>query len=88
MEAWRVLPCVDGDDNYTGVSMAEGNEQQSQQEQQSPLQRIQRALAEIRKVQHMMEMNYPNREDAIKMLRNAGDLVWQEIQEKQEQQQQ
>lgn len=68
--------------------MAEGNEQQGQQEQQqSPLQRMRRALAEIRKVQHMMEMNYPNREDAIKMLRESGDLVWQEVQDKQQEQQ-
>ncbi len=76
--------------------MAQGNQQQgqqqeqqqSQEEQQSPAQRMKRALAEIRKVQHMMEMTYPNREDEIKMLRDAGDIVWQDAQEKQQQEQQ
>lgn len=62
------------------------NQQQGQEQQQSPVQRMQRALAEIRKVQHTMEMTYPNREDEIKMLRDAGDLVWQEVQDKQREQ--
>lgn len=69
----------------------QGQQQQGQQQQEqqlSPMQRMQRALAEIRKVQHMMEMTYPTQEDAIKMLRDAGDLVWQEVQTKQQQEQQ
>lgn len=73
--------------------MAQGDQQQSQQQgqqsqEQSPSQRMKRALAEIRKVQHMMEMTYPNREDEIKMLRDAGDIVWHEAQEKLQQEQQ
>jgi hypothetical protein len=69
--------------------MAQGDQQQGQQSQeQSPSQRMKRALAEIRKVQHMMEMTYPNREDEIKMLRDAGDIVWHEAQEKLQQEQQ
>ncbi len=72
--------------------MAQGDQQQGQgqqqDQQQSPAQRMKRALAEIRKVQHMMEMTYPSREDEIKMLRDAGDIVWHEAQEKQQQEQQ
>jgi hypothetical protein len=73
--------------------MAQGDQQQGQQQgqqsqEQSPSQRMKRALAEIRKVQHMMEMTYPNREDEIKMLRDAGDIVWHEVQEKLQQEQQ
>lgn len=65
----------------------EKQQEQGQQQEQSPVQKMQRALAQIRKVQHTMEMNYPNREDEIQMLREAGDIVWHEIQEKQKQQQ-
>ncbi len=60
--------------------MAEG--QQGQQEQQSPTQQLERALTEIRKVQSMLEMSYPDQTEAIKLQREAGDLVWQEIREK------
>ena len=60
--------------------------QDQQQTQQSPTQRLERALVEIRKVQNMVEMTYPNQEDAIKMLRDAGDLVWKEIEEKRQRQ--
>ena len=63
--------------------MAEGNQQQ-----QSPTQRLGHVLANIRKVQNMLELNYPNRGDAIKMQREAGDVVWEEIQRMQESQQQ
>ncbi len=61
---------------------------QQQEQEQSPVKKMQRALAQIRKVQHTMEMNYPGREDEIKMLREAGDIVWQEVQEKQKEQKQ
>ena len=64
--------------------MAEG----SQQQQQSPTQRLARALSDIRKVQNMVELNYPQQSDAIKMLREAGDLVWGEIERMQQQGQQ
>lgn len=67
--------------------MAEGNQQQ-QQQQQSPLQRLGHVLANIRKVQNMLELNYPNQGDAIKMQREAGDVVWEEIQRMQQSQQQ
>ena len=59
-----------------------------QQQQQSPTQRLARALSDIRKVQNMIELNYPQRGDAIKMLREAGDLVWGEIERMQQQGQQ
>ncbi len=83
--------------------MAQGNQQQQQQAQQqraqqqraqqqqqemSPTQRLGRALADVRKVQNMMELNYPGQGEAIKMLREAGDLVWAEIQRMQQQAQQ
>ena len=66
---------------------AQGEQQQSQQ-QQSPAQMLARALSEIRRVQNMLELNYPDQADAIKMQREAGDLIWQIIQAMQKQQQQ
>jgi hypothetical protein len=76
--------------------MTQGNQQQGQgqqqqaqgQQQQSPAQMLTRALSEIRRVQNMLELNYPNQADAIKMQREAGDLIWQIIQSMQQQQQQ
>jgi hypothetical protein len=50
------------------------------------VQNLANALANIRKVQNMLELNYPQRSDAIKMQRQAGDLVWQVIQSTQQQQ--
>lgn len=68
--------------------MSEGDQQQAQQQQApSPTQRLERALAEIRKVQNLLEMSYPNQVEAIKLQRNAGDQVWQVIREMQQQQQ-
>jgi hypothetical protein len=81
--------------------MTQGNQQQGQQQQgqqqqgqqqqggqqQSPAQMLTRALSEIRRVQNMLELNYPNQADAIKMQREAGDLIWQIIQSMQQQQQ-
>lgn len=66
--------------------MAQGDQQQGQQ-QPNPLQLLGRALTDIRKVQNMLELEYPDRGDAIKMQREAGDLVWNEIQRLQQQQQ-
>lgn len=66
---------------------AQGEQQQSQQ-QQNPAQMLTRALSEIRRVQNMLELNYPNQTDAIRMQREAGDLIWQIIQAMQQQQQQ
>ena len=61
-------------------------QQQGQQQQQSPVQNLANALAIIRKVQNMLEIKYPLRSDALKMQRQAGDLVWQVIQSTQQQQ--
>ena len=74
--------------------MTQGNQQQSQQQQaqgqqqQSPAQMLARALSEIRRVQNMLELNYPDQADAIKMQREAGDLIWEIIQAMQQQQRQ
>jgi hypothetical protein len=73
------------------AKMTQGNQQQGQQQQggqqQSPAQMLARALSEIRRVQNMLELNYPDQADAIKMQREAGDLIWQIIQAMQRQQQ-
>ena len=74
--------------------MTQGNQQQAQgqqaqgQQQQSPAQRLGQALTDVRKVQNFIELNYPNQGEAIKMLREAGDLVWGEMERMQQQQQQ
>ena len=76
--------------------MTQGNQQQQgqqqqgqgQQQQASPLQLLGRALSDIRKVQNLLELNYPDQGAAIKMQREAGDLVWAEIQRMQQQAQQ
>jgi hypothetical protein len=68
------------------ASMAESDQQQGQQA--SPLQVLGRALTDIRKVQNLLELNYPDQGDAIKLQRAAGDLIWHEIQRLQQQGQQ
>jgi hypothetical protein len=71
--------------------MTQGDQQQGQQQegqQPSPLQLLGRALTDIRKVQNLLELQYPDQGDAIKMQREAGDLVWNEIQRLQQQSQQ
>ena len=65
-----------------------GQQQEGQQQQQSPIQNLTQALTSIRKVQSMFELNYPQQGEAIQMLRNSGDLVWQEVERMQQQQQQ
>ena len=72
--------------------MSQGNQQQGQQQQaqgqqQSSAQMLTRALSEVRRVQNLLELNYPDRTDAIKMQREAGDLIWEIIQAMQQQQQ-
>ena len=62
-------------------------EDQQQGQQPDPLQLLGRALTDIRKVQNLLELTYPDQGDAIKMQREAGDLVWNEIQRLQQQQQ-
>jgi hypothetical protein len=66
--------------------MAESDQQQGQQ-QANPLQVLGRALTDIRKVQNLLELEYPDQGDAIKMQREAGDLIWHEIQRLQQSQQ-
>jgi hypothetical protein len=72
-----------------GQQQAQGGGQQQRQPQQqlNPAQRLARALQGIRQVQNMMELNYPQHGNAIAVLREAGDLVWGEIQRMQQQQQ-
>jgi hypothetical protein len=65
--------------------VAQQNQQQAQQP--SPSQLLGRALTDIRKVQNLLELKYPDQGEAIKMQREAGDLVWNEIQRMQQQQQ-
>jgi hypothetical protein len=70
--------------------MTQGDQQQGQQQegqQPSPLQLLGRALTDIRKVQNLLELQYPDQGDAIKLQREAGDLVWNEIQRMQQHQQ-
>ncbi|CAN5756755.1 hypothetical protein BH18ACT11_BH18ACT11_29780 [soil metagenome] len=66
--------------------MTQGDQQQEGQ-QPSPLQLLGRALTDIRKVQNLLELKYPDQGDAIEMQREAGDLIWNEIQRLQQQQQ-
>ena len=61
--------------------------QSGQQQQLSPEQRLARAGTAIREVQNWMELNYPQHGRAIQMLREAGDLVTEEIQRMLQQQQ-
>ena len=72
--------------------MAESGQQPQgggqQQQQLSPAQRLARALQGIRQVQNMMELNYPQHTNAIAVLREAGDLVWGEIERLQQQRRQ
>jgi hypothetical protein len=71
--------------------MAQQDQQQGQEQedqQPSPLQLLGRALTDIRKVQNLLELQYPDQGEAIKMQREAGDLVWNEIQRLQQQEQQ
>lgn len=64
--------------------MSEGNQQQ----QQDPAQRLATALSHIRKVQNYVELNAPDQGQMINMMREAGDLVWGEIQRIQQARQQ
>jgi hypothetical protein len=61
--------------------------QQQGQQQQDPMQLMGRALSNIRRVQNLLELNYPNQTDAIQMQREAGDVLWAVIQSMQQQQQ-
>jgi hypothetical protein len=71
-----------------GQQQQRGGQQQQQQQQLSPAQRLARALTGIRQVQSWVELNYPQQGNVIAVLREAGDLVWGEIQRMQQQQRQ
>lgn len=64
--------------------MAEGQQPQ----ERNPAQNLALALDRVRRVQNMLELNAPGQSDAINMMREAGDLIWIEIQRIQQQQQQ
>lgn len=59
---------------------------ESRGQQLSPAQRLGRAVNGIREVQNWMETNYPQHGQAVQVLREAGDLVWGELQRMQQQQ--
>lgn len=79
-----------GNQQQQGQRQQEGQQQQGQQQQQqaSPLQLLGRALSDVRKVQNLLELNYPDQGEAIQMQREVGDLIWQVVQSMQQQQQQ
>lgn len=77
-----------GQQQQQGGGQQQGSGQQQQQQQQDPMQLMGGALANIRKVQNMLELNYPNQTDAIRMQREAGDVVWAMIRSMQQQSQQ
>ncbi len=65
--------------------MAEGNDQS---QAQNPAQALAQAVDHIRRVQSAMELNAPTQEEVIVMLRQAGDLIWAELERRQQLQQQ
>ena len=66
----------------------QGQQQQGQQQQPSPTQQLTQAMTNIRKVQNLLEINYPQQGEAIQLQRQAGDLVWAQLQKMQQQQKQ
>ncbi len=65
----------------------QSQQQEGQQQQQNPMQNLSQALTNIRKIQNLFELTYPQQGEAIQMLRDSGDLVWQELERMQQQQQ-
>jgi hypothetical protein len=74
------------DNQQQQESQQQQGEGQQQQQQASPQQLLGRALSDIRKVQNLLELNYPDQGEAIKMQREAGDLIWAQLQRMQQQQ--
>lgn len=73
----------------SGQQQHQGEQQQGEQQQQeNPLRRMARALSDIRRVQNLLELTYPDQTDAIKMQRQAGDLIWAEIERMRQESQQ
>jgi hypothetical protein len=91
MESFRIKRTTRSQEDWmTQGNQQEGQQQQAQgqqQQQMSPAQMLTRALSEIRRVQNMLEINYPDQTEAIRMQREAGDLIWGIIQTMQQQQQ-
>jgi hypothetical protein len=77
---------VTQDNQQQQESQQQQSEDQQQQQQASPQQLLGRALSDIRKVQNLLELNYPDQGEAIKMQREAGDLIWAQLQRMQQQQ--
>jgi hypothetical protein len=77
---------VTQDNQQQQESQQQQGEGQQQQQQASPQQLLGRALSDIRKVQNLLELNYPDQGEAIKMQREAGDLIWAQLQRMQQQQ--
>jgi hypothetical protein len=75
------------DQQQQGQGQQQQQGQDQQQQQASPSQLLGRALSDVRKVQNLLELNYPDQGQAIQMQREAGDLVWTVIQRMQQQQQ-
>jgi len=67
-----------------GQQQQQQGQGQEQQQQASPLQLLGRALSDVRNVQNLLEMNYPDQGEAIQTQREAGDLVWAVIQSMQQ----
>jgi hypothetical protein len=77
---------VTQDNQQQQESQQQQSADQQQQQQASPQQLLGRALSDIRKVQNLLELNYPDQGEAIKMQREAGDLIWAQLQRMQQQQ--
>jgi hypothetical protein len=77
---------VTQDNQQQQESQQQQSEDQQQKQQASPQQLLGRALSDIRKVQNLLELNYPDQGEAIKMQREAGDLIWAQLQRMQQQQ--
>jgi hypothetical protein len=65
----------------------QGQQQQGQQQQPSPAQMLASALSGARQVQNVLEVNYPDQGEAIRVQRQVGDLIWGVIQRMRQQQQ-
>lgn len=64
----------------------QGQQQQAQQ-QPNPAQMLASALSGARQVQNLLEVNYPDQGEAIRIQREVGDLIWGVIQAMRQQQQ-
>ena len=79
---------AEGSQQQQGGGQQQQQQQGGGQQQQDPMQLMGHALSNIRRVQSLLEMNYPNQTEAIQMQREAGDVLWAVIQSVQQQGQQ